>query len=96
MVTRVVPVQADEDLVGDVLRRAEDARLHAVEGCAVDDVTGLEVDRVQPPVLVPGAVLQVQDVPPVERPQVLEDPADAIVRDGLRVVRAERVRPRRS
>ena len=90
---RVLPVQADEDPVGEVLVDVLDACLDALERRQVSLLTRLELDVVQPPVLVAAPILEVQDAPVVGAPEELADPPVVVVRHDPIVVGAHRAQP---
>ena len=79
----VVAVQRDEQLGRELPLHGDQPRLHAVERREVAAVHGLEVDVVQPPVLVAAGVLQVQQVPGIVGPRERADAAVAVVGDHL-------------
>ena len=80
----VVAVQRDQQFGRELPLHGHHPRLHAVERRQVAAVHGLEVDVVQPPVLVAAGVLQVQQVPAIVGPREQADAAVAIVGDHPR------------
>ena len=98
---RVVAVQPDQDLGRELLVPGDQLGLHVVERRQVPPLHGLQVDVVQPPVLVPAGVLQVQQVLGVVRPGEHADAPVGVVGDHPRrgpvhAVRRRSGRPRRS
>jgi hypothetical protein len=83
---RVVLVQPDQDVVREPLVEVLDARLDVLVRRQVAVGAGLEIDVVQPPVLVAAAVLDVEQVAVVVRPVEKADPAVAIVGDDAGVL----------
>ncbi len=80
---RVLPVHRDEHLVAVALAGGDDPGLDVVEWRQVTPGHCRHVDVVQPPVLVPAGVLQVQQVPAVPGPGEHPDAAVLVVGDGL-------------
>ena len=80
----VVAVQRDQQVGRELPLRGDQPRLHAVERGEVAAVHGLEVDVVQPPVLVSAGVLQVQQVPGIVGPLEHADAAVPVVGDHPR------------
>ena len=82
----ILPVQGDEQRVGEVAALVHDLGLHLVEGGEVAVLFRGRVHGVYPPVLVAALVLEVDDVPVVLRPEADPDAALAIVGNGLEVL----------
>ena len=82
----VLPVERDEQRVGEVAALVQDLGLHAVEGGEVAVLLRGRVHGVHAPVLVAALVLEVDDVPVVLRPEADPDAAFAIVGNGLEVL----------
>jgi hypothetical protein len=78
---RVVLVQADQQLGGELALHPDQLCLHAVERGQIAVLHGLQVDVMQMPVLIPAGVLLVQQMPAVVRPRERPDAAVGIVGD---------------
>jgi hypothetical protein len=70
---RIVGVDADQHLGGLALAGGEDLRVDVLERREVTPLHRLDVNVVQPPVLVPARVPHVQDMPSVPRPREVPD-----------------------
>ena len=82
---RVVGVEPDQHGVRVPAVVAEDLRLHLLTRGQQLGLTGLEVEQVEPPVLVAGGVLRVHQVPVVVQEQVAADPAVGVIGDRPRL-----------
>jgi hypothetical protein len=89
---RVTVVDAHQHLVQALLRAADHAHAHLVEGRVVALRAGLHVDAVKAEVLVAGVVLDEQQLLAVARPEVAGNGAVLGVGDGLGGLRLVRGR----
>ncbi len=76
---RAALIDADQDLVRDAVADLLDPHLDAVDRGQVPGLAALQVDGVGAPVLVAADVLQVDDVPVGEGPEVAPDAAVGVV-----------------
>ena len=88
MKLRVVPVEPDEQLIREVLVHLDDLDLDAVERCQIPDSAFLQVDRVEPPILVSALVLHVEEMTAVVGPEEGPDAPVPVIGDDLGFVDA--------
>jgi DNA-binding Lrp family transcriptional regulator len=84
----VVPIEADEQLVGEALVGLDDLDLHTIEGRQIPDASFLQVHGVQPPVLVAPLVLHIEQMPAIVGPEEGPDTTILVVGHHLGFVDA--------